>query len=364
MLNDREDKYEGQDDSEYHFSDDEVSYQVEPPEPQKPSPNKESFMNRLTRSKRMVISIVVFLVLVFTVYKMVAPTSPDVANTNIAAAPAVVQPPVATTAPASVPTSPNTASSGVIAVNPPPANVPPPQQPMTQVAPPVQTAQAPIQPPVQQPPQQVTSPAPTMVQAPPTTGTVQTTTVVTQPSVAMSSTPPNTNPATMPPPPTAAPPAGTAPMATDMSAGVSAESDRLANQLQNEYAQRVNDYAAQNKALQDQVQTLNARVAGMETQLNQLVQALTRQNQAAQNTPPPEAAPAAPVAADSHVAYNVQAIIPGRAWLRSDNGETVTVAEGDVIRDLGRITKIDPYDGIVEINTGSKTIALSYGNGS
>jgi hypothetical protein len=61
--------------------------------------------------------------------------------------------------------------------------------------------------------------------------------------------------------------------------------------------------------------------------------------------------------------YNVQAIIPGRAWLRAENGETLTVTEGDLIKDLGRVSKIDPYDGVVEINTGTKVISLAYGNG-
>jgi hypothetical protein len=59
--------------------------------------------------------------------------------------------------------------------------------------------------------------------------------------------------------------------------------------------------------------------------------------------------------------YTVQAIIPGRAWLKSDSGETVTVAEGDTLRGYGRVVKIDPYDGVVAIDIGGKIISLSYG---
>lgn len=369
MLNEREDNYEGQEDSEYHFSDDDgVSYEVEPPEhPQKPSPDKENFLNRLTRSKRMIISIVVFLILVFTVYKMVAPTNTPEANTTIAAAPAVVQPPVTAAAPTATPT-PNTAATGVIAVNSPVANVQPPtpqasvQVPATSVAMPVQPQVVqPVQQPVQQPIQQIAPPvqAPSVV----TTATTQTTTTPIGAPVTPTQSMPAQTTTTTTVTNNAQQPTATTQVTPEMSASLSAESEKLAAQLQNEYQQQINDYAAQNKALQDQVQVLNARVAGMETQMNQLVQALTRQNQA-QQSPEAAPAPAVPVSgADAHVAYNVQAIIPGRAWLRSDNGETLTVAEGDVIRDLGRITKIDPYDGIVEINTGSKTISLSYGNG-
>jgi intracellular multiplication protein IcmG len=145
-------------------------------------------------------------------------------------------------------------------------------------------------------------------------------------------------------------------------AALEADSSKLISQMQSDYVQKLNDFATQNKALQDQVQTLNSRMATMETQLNQLVQALTHQNQSERSEP--AAVPGMEEAAPEHrISYNVQAIIPGRAWLRSDNGETVTVAEGDVVKSLGRVMKIDPYDGVVEINTGSKTVSLSYGTG-
>jgi intracellular multiplication protein IcmG len=127
------------------------------------------------------------------------------------------------------------------------------------------------------------------------------------------------------------------------------------SQLQADYSRQINEYASQNRALQDQMQSLNARVAGMESQLAQLLQALMHPAQAA----PKEHE----TTVEQRITFNVQAIIPGRAWLKSASGETVTVAEGDVVRDLGRITKIDPYDGVVEINTGNKVVALSYGNG-
>ena len=140
----------------------------------------------------------------------------------------------------------------------------------------------------------------------------------------------------------------------------------MANQLQTDYMQKLNDFVIQNKALQDQLQTLNSRVGSMETQLNQLVQALIQQGQRNQSD---NTASERRAAIQSHVkaeappriAYNVQAIIPGRAWLKSDNGETITVAEGDSIKNVGRVTKIDPYDGVIEINTGSQVVSLTYG---
>jgi hypothetical protein len=105
----------------------------------------------------------------------------------------------------------------------------------------------------------------------------------------------------------------------------------------------------------------------METQLTQVVKGAASKGQskeAAGNTEDRAATPgdssqyepAAP-----RIQYSVQAIIPGRAWLKSDNGETITVAEGDIIKGIGRVTRIDPYDGVVEINLGKRTVALSYG---
>ncbi len=49
--------------------------------------------------------------------------------------------------------------------------------------------------------------------------------------------------------------------------------------MRNEYAQKMNDFITQNKALQDQVQTLNARVSTLESELTQMVHVMTRQYQ-------------------------------------------------------------------------------------
>lgn len=65
---------------------------------------------------------------------------------------------------------------------------------------------------------------------------------------------------------------------------------------------------------------------------------------------------------DDKPEYIVQAIIPGRAWLRGNNNETITVAVGEILPNLGRVVKIDPYNGNVQINNGKKIITLVYGN--
>jgi hypothetical protein len=138
----------------------------------------------------------------------------------------------------------------------------------------------------------------------------------------------------------------------------------IMNLLQTEYAQKMSEFEMQSNLVRGKMDEMAKRVNRIESSLNQITQLLqqsaphTNKSQA----PAMESAPMMPMrSAIPKVTYTVQAIIPGRAWLKADSGDTVTVAEGDTLRDYGRITKIDPYDGVVEIDTGNKIIALSYG---
>lgn len=51
--------------------------------------------------------------------------------------------------------------------------------------------------------------------------------------------------------------------------------------------------------------------------------------------------------------YSVQAIIPGRAWLISSKGSTITVGIGSSIPGYGKVVAIDPSGGQVVMGTGS-----------
>ncbi len=50
--------------------------------------------------------------------------------------------------------------------------------------------------------------------------------------------------------------------------------------------------------------------------------------------------------------YIVHAIIPGRAWLKSTNGQIVTITEGDSIGDYGRVALIDATNNLVKTSSG------------
>ncbi|HTM63775.1 MAG TPA: hypothetical protein VL360_04675 [Gammaproteobacteria bacterium] len=352
MLNRDDDKYQGSDDSEYHFSDDEMHYDAEG-EQTKQAPVERAVSGSPAspgRLKRMGIGFGVFLVLVFVAYKMVAPVTSVPATDIVPQAPASVAvnipkqqaqmqqaaaAPAAQQAAVSQQQNQQTAIQQMQQMTVPPQEVAPAQQPEMQM-PGQQTQQI----------SQSQAPANNVMQ--------------------------QVNPAQTGAPQNASQQYPSQPSMQQMqieggSSALAAENARLTNQLQTEYAQRLSEYQTQNRNLEDQVQTLNNRVANMESEMNQLIQTLTQQYQTGSAPGSVSAQPAMPVeqaGPPPKVPYAVQAIIPGRAWLRSNNGDTLTVAEGDEIKGIGRVTKIDPYDGVVEINVHGRAVTLSYGNGS
>lgn len=50
--------------------------------------------------------------------------------------------------------------------------------------------------------------------------------------------------------------------------------------------------------------------------------------------------------------YALHAVIPGRAWLKSQNGQIVTVTEGDSIGNYGKVLVIDAGNGVVLTSSG------------
>lgn len=377
MLNDRKDEYQGSDDSEYHFSDDEVHYEVDSEAAKQNSAASSGgglSGGGMSKSRRMMIAVVVFLALVFVVYKMVSPTAstPDISNiTPQQAAPPVAAAPPQQQAPTTAFVSPQNAQPAAQT-----SALPQMQQPVTQQQGAAETQQMPPQVPSQQmqPPQQVVqmqqpNQQPVIQQQiqPPTAVMPQE--VAGQQAYTQQPMPNNSYQVSNVPSsvnlPDSSPAAKT--YIDSSTAQIAAENARLSGQLQAEYVQRLNDYQTQNKNLQDQVQILNSRVASMESEMSQLIQTLTQQLQGGApvagavgvEPPKPVTEQTAPL---PRIPYSVQAIIPGRAWLRANNGDTLTVAEGESIKGIGRVTKIDPYDGVVEINVQGRAVTLSYGD--
>lgn len=58
------------------------------------------------------------------------------------------------------------------------------------------------------------------------------------------------------------------------------------------------------------------------------------------------------------VSYFVQAIIPGRAWLKDSEGRIISVTKNDMVPGFGTVVSIDPRNGFVTTSSGVK---LEYG---
>jgi intracellular multiplication protein IcmG len=354
MVHERDDEYEGQEDGEYHFSDDQANYEMEPEitvktaapaQPKSalpPKPGGKSF-------KRPVIGILVFIFVIFLAFKIISPSSNAPATDitqNTTSTPTrslVTHKPVEKTTVV-------TTTTTIPAKSAAPAT--PVQVPMPAAAPvtTVTTVSAPAFVPQTQTPAMTTMP------------TQQTVTTV-QPSM---------NPA-----PVEAPSAQTS-NAIDKLISLQDQNTKLVTQLQSESAQKIAEYEQQNNEMQGKIQDMTLRINALEATLQRLTKLLQDskgdRGMSAPNSgtraelTPDNAVPVViarpPVSSGPRQIYTVQAIIPGRAWLKNDSGETVTVAEGDIIKNYGKIIKIDPYDGVVQIDTAGKIITLSYGAGS
>jgi hypothetical protein len=344
MVHERDDEYEGQEDGEYHFSDDQANYEIEPEatDNKPPSASVATAAPKTTaasggpnKMRRPMIGAAVFAVVIFLVYKILSPSASlpasDFNQTTVATSKTVTKTKTVPAKKVIVKTTPMT---------------PPVQAPV--VAPVVTTMQPTPAYPAAQPA------APVVVQI--------------NPGAAPSMT-------GMP----AAPEANSAQVSAEIDKLISLQDQntKLINQFQAESAQKINEYQTQNSELQNKLQDMNSRINNLEATLTHLTQVLqnnsggsnnsmmrNNNNMAAREGQNNEAAPqmmARPTASMPKSIYTVQAIIPGRAWLKNDNGETVTVAEGDILRNYGKIMKIDPYDGVVQIDVGGRIVSLSYG---
>ncbi len=439
MRNDRDDdKYEGSENSEYHFSDD--SYEVDANAAKQQSTASDVTVEKSAKSKKTYITLGIFLVLVVVVYKMVVPSStqPSLDITHQAANNTSATPANNSAAQTVAANQQATPSNPVIPVQSAPATQPqaaPTTQQQQQLDAmqkvlQAQQANAAVQNQMQGQPQgQPQNAAPVMASNAPTAqqaannmqqmmnqaaqGAAQVSqqqaAVVVQPGTSTSTEGLARFDSNAPAGQSVQGPAvsnqvssGNLPTTnavttnnSPVNQAIDASGAMMNNQINSasaaadaETARRMAEFQNQNKNLQDQVQLMNSRMALIESQMNQLVQTLTQQFQGSsgglpsfnpaqspattqqpaqqQQIPPSSMMNPQPIpevaSAPVRLPYNVQAIIPGRAWLRSNTGDTITVAENDDIKGIGRVTKIDPYDGIVTIDVHGKPVSLSYGN--
>lgn len=112
--------------------------------------------------------------------------------------------------------------------------------------------------------------------------------------------------------------------------------------------------------LQTNIESLNLKLSDLNKNIANLTLQLETQQQqlVAMLKKPKKRVRKAKRVIRPQISYAIQAIIPGRAWLMSSNGTTITVSEGSSVPGFGRVKLIDPHQGKVMMSSG-KTIRFS-----
>lgn len=120
------------------------------------------------------------------------------------------------------------------------------------------------------------------------------------------------------------------------STDVQAKLDQLTSQLA-DMQNSVSSLGSQVSSLNDSMQALNVQFAKQQTQQQEAKKKLTHQK--VNKTPQP--------------IYYVRAMIPGRAWLVTEGGGTITAAVGDKLPGYGIVQVIDATQGTLTTSTGA-----------
>jgi intracellular multiplication protein IcmG len=134
----------------------------------------------------------------------------------------------------------------------------------------------------------------------------------------------------------------------NMQSNISALREQI-GQLTNQ----VNTLSSTNQALVQQVAELAIKLISSQEALQELLAA--KKAQPVIVRPHPNVAKVSPA---QQVHYFVQAVIPGRAWLISTQGATMTVRVGSKVPGLGVVQRIDALQGRVVMSSG-RVIAFS-----
>lgn len=124
---------------------------------------------------------------------------------------------------------------------------------------------------------------------------------------------------------------------------------------QNSTRQEVSAVTGQLESIGTNMQKLTAHAAAMQKMIESLaatVEEQSREIAVLTARTAPKVRPVAKTPSAPRVVYYIQAVIPGRAWLVSSTGNTLTVREGTPIPGLGVVRLIDAQQGRVVLSSG------------
>jgi intracellular multiplication protein IcmG len=139
-------------------------------------------------------------------------------------------------------------------------------------------------------------------------------------------------------------------MQKNMQSNLASMNDKL-NQLNSQ----LSILNSNNQALQQELSQLMGKYQGLQQSIHEAIASAKSRPQIRTHraTGSRSYSPPAP-----KINYFVEAIIPGRAWLVSSQGRTITVRVGSILPGYGRVIHIDAQQGRVEMST-SKVFVFS-----
>lgn len=143
------------------------------------------------------------------------------------------------------------------------------------------------------------------------------------------------------------------------------------NEHNTELVKKVSAVEASQESVRSEFNAVSQKVSGVNDNLNNLNAQINNLNQAITNLsnqvlkqseeinvlmaraqPKKRVKPISHSTVSEPLAYYIQAVIPGRAWLIGTNGSTLTVSEGTKISGYGMVTLIDSMQGRVLTSSG------------
>ena len=136
--------------------------------------------------------------------------------------------------------------------------------------------------------------------------------------------------------------------------GIKTSQQGVRNQV-NDLSNRMDVVSSEINELSNKIGSLNENMQQMMNEMHEQVEKLER---ARRMQAKKKKVVKRPMIKMPSVTWQVQAVIPGRAWLIGSNGSTITVRKGSDVKNIGRVAAVDADHGKVYFTNG-KTIQFS-----
>lgn len=139
-----------------------------------------------------------------------------------------------------------------------------------------------------------------------------------------------------------------------------ADFSQAVKQQLTDIAQQLSDNRDQIAGLKDAVAKNQADMADMQQSVNKSVESMEQKVTGLQKSMVVKKKSKAKVKVQKQIiAYSIRAIVPGRVWIESKDGATLSLRTGDKLEGYGVVELISPRDGLVVTSSGR---TIQYGS--